>query len=208
MSITITTTIGPNANSFVDLPFYKGYISEKIPVPSYGKIKGDEFLALVSGSSIDEVLKKSLIAGTRALCGGLVWSGSTEIGSDQSLCFPRKGLKNRNGVEISSTEYPLEIKQAGCEMALYYLNSDVFTENKAQNLGIKGVKAGSVAVDFQSKEINASSSDLDYALRSSDLLYGKIPASVLILIPSSWYVQESPSVKIAQSGRVPFLIGV
>lgn len=193
----LITPGGGNSNSFVSLEDYKEFLANRIPLPSYGEdLTGQEFQAAVSNGSLDAILELVLIYGARYLGLLINWNGTITYLA-QSLAFPRLGLKDKEGRDVDSESNPSEIKLAQMELATLLLastDSDIFAEDEALKGNIKKVKADVVEVEFQDKPTTLSAFDLRSIMSDPQTAYLRMPGSVMMYIPVSWYVRELPSV--------------
>jgi hypothetical protein len=78
----------------------------------------------------------------------IVWRGEP-AGSGQALSWPRTGLKNKNGFDLSSSVIPQQLKNAQFELARLLTISDRTLESDLQTQGITKIKAGAVELGFK-----------------------------------------------------------
>ncbi len=179
----VDTVGGSTSNTYADLAWYKAYLSTRRPLPSW--------LSQALSGDLDDELEIDLIQATRLLDNQFNWNG-TPADSVQVLSFPRLGLINRNGVPILGTVNPVEIKNAQSEYAVILHDKDLLSSNEAEDKGVKKVKAGSVEVEFQSKDQSSLESVTVSIDRSGpEFDYLKVPQSVRQFIPESWYIRSS-----------------
>lgn len=177
------TVGGASSNTYADLAWYKGYLSTRRPLPTW--------LALALSGDLDDELEIDLIQAARLLDSQFNWNG-TPANVNQVMAFPRLGLLTRNGVVVPNNVNPREIKNAQSEYAVILHDKDLLSSNEAEDKGVKKVKAGSVEVEFQSKDQSSLESVTVSIDRSGpEFDYLRVPLSVRQLIPESWYVRSS-----------------
>lgn len=91
----------------------------------------------------------ALVWATRLLDEQYDWVGE-KISSTQALRWPRSGVIDRDGWEVDFDTIPQFLKNATAELARQLMTSDRFGTRDSAQAGIKSVKAGSVAVEFDS----------------------------------------------------------
>lgn len=178
----VDTVGGSTSNTYADLAWYKAYLSTRRPLPLW--------LASALLGDLDDELTIDLIQAGRLLDNQFIWNGSP-VDSIQRMAFPRTGLYTRNGVIIPGTVNPDEIKDAQSEYAVILHDKDLLSANEAEEKGVKKVKAGSVEVEFQSRESNLESINVSINRQGPEFDYLKVPPSVRQLIPSDWYKRSS-----------------
>lgn len=184
------TVAGPDANTWADLDYYKGYLETRVPAPAW--------LAAALADDLDDQLTVDLIQAGRLFNTMFVWTGLPAT-SDQSMTWPRKGMYNVNGFAIPENVNPNQLKDAQCEYGVQLRGvgtdpADLLSDNDAAKKNVKKVKAGSVEVEFQDTDV--SSTDLvDVTLQqlTPELLWTKVPDAVRALLVPSWYVRETLS---------------
>jgi Zn-dependent alcohol dehydrogenase len=182
MPITLVETPGlATANTFATVEEFRDYQATRYPQ-----------LAWVA-TATDDTIAAILVMAGRALNGNFDWTGAA-VDSVQAMTWPRVGMATRNGFSIATTIIPTELKNAQCELAGQMGAADLVSDNDALKQGISSVKAGSVAVAFQS--IDTSSVDsVDMALRrlGSEFNYisSEIPGEVRRLLVPSWFNQPT-----------------
>ena len=185
MSITLVETPGAaNANTWTSLTEYKAYIQTRRPQLLW-------FATALAGTSIDEELKIDLIQAQRLINSSFDWTG--QIASEtQNLMWPRLGMKDRAGRAILSSTNPEDLKLAQCEMAvqLHSDETDLLSDDEVEKGGISSVKAGSVEVSFQDRDVS-SKEGADVVIRQAgsefNYLSDSIPAIVRRFLVSTWY---------------------
>jgi hypothetical protein len=179
----------PSANSFADLTQYKEFILDRVPLILPAKTTYEQLVTLFASTSLDEKLKRSLVSATSMLCRFIKWNG-TIYDPDQALCFGRTGLYDLEGRVVEPSTHPSQIINASFELSWKLYNGlELVKENVVAQLGVRGVKAGSLAVDFyESDTTGVENSEINTL---PELLYLKLPSSVLAYIPPSWYERGS-----------------
>lgn len=106
-------------------------------------------------SKTDDEKAKLLINATSRI--DLENFAGTPTSNTQELKFPRSDLPLVDGIDYSDV-IPKQIKNATCLLAYHLLTTDMNTIGK-QNETIKGVKVGSIAVDFDTDDSSKNTSD-------------------------------------------------
>jgi len=91
-----------------------------------------------------------LVWASRYLDSYFDWEGHKTV-KDSALRWPRCGAKDRDGLYISDSEIPDQLKQAVAEISVFLVNSDAAASGgQSSNLpeGIKRVKADVVEIEF------------------------------------------------------------
>ena len=177
----ITTPGAANADSFATVAEFKVYRDSRFP----------QVAAVLAAS--DSVIEAALIVSARALGASFTWTGAA-VDAIQALTWPRSGMLTRNGFPIATSgaaSITAPLKDAQCEWAYQFLAGvDTTSDSDALRQGVSSVKAGSVAVSFQS--IDTSNSEaMDALVRrfNSDFDYLNAPGEVRRLLVPSWYKQ-------------------
>lgn len=185
MPITLVDTPGAvNANTWTSLSEYKSYIETRRPQLVW-------FATALTGTTLDEQLKIDLIQAQRLINVSFDWTGS--IASEtQNLMWPRLGMKDRAGRAILSTVNPEDLKLAQCEMGvqLHSDETDLLSDDEVEKGGIAKVKAGSVEVEFQDRDVSSEEGANIWIRQSGsafNYLSDSIPAIVRRLLVPSWY---------------------
>lgn len=127
----MTITVG--TNGYITVANATTYFSSSLRSASWAAIS-------------DSDKEKALITATRML-DRQVWAGS-KTSDAQALQWPRSGVTDAYGNEVSSASVPSQIIDANCELALaLYTNSSVETD-KNTSTNAKYIKAGSAAIAF------------------------------------------------------------
>lgn len=177
-----TTPGSATQNSFATVAEFKTYRTNRLPA-----------LALAV-AAVDAAIEAALIVAGRSLDANFDWTGAA-VDATQAMTWPRSGMLTRNNFAIGTTTIPQPLKDAQCELAYQLLGGiDLTSDNAAAIAGVDSVKAGSVAVSFQSVD-TASVEAVDMMLRrmGSEFNYLSlaIPGEVRRLLVSSWYNQPS-----------------
>lgn len=132
MAITINATVGDaNANSYVTEAEADTYFEGRLNSTAYtGASAADKIASLVQGAKLLDTL---------------TWVGFKRD-NIQALRWPRVGMYNRDGYQISSEEIPDNVKDAQCEMAIALLKEDRTEDGGVDR--INSFRAGSLMVDF------------------------------------------------------------
>lgn len=198
----VYTAGDPGANSFESLAEFKSFIATRHPDPTPKGVTRTDFLAILEGNTLDDVLSVKLAAAASTICVSLVFNGVITFPA-QSLCFPRTGLVDREGREVDPLTNPQEIKNCQSELGvLYFQGSETFAANVAQALGVKSVKASSVAVEFQDVASSVELTDRDIVLADPAMIYSRMPLSALAYIPADWYKRERVENLLGRRSRV------
>ncbi len=88
---------------------------------------------------------RALVMATRLLSLHVAWWG-TRTSTTQALAHPRTGLIDRDGRYVLSTIIHPELKAATAELARLLLGGDLTAAS--DTAGIKALKVGSIAIDF------------------------------------------------------------
>ena len=113
---------------------------------------------------------RALLWATQLMESLFIWNGYATT-TTQALGWPRTGLLERIDVVLDSDTVPQEVKDAQSEYARQLLVSNRAQDNDIESQSIKSIKAGSVALEFD-----------------SGAAYNKvIPDAVYYIIPSLWF---------------------
>ena len=183
--MSVETTVGAaDANSWADESEFKEFRVNRFPVVA----------AVVAAT--DDLITPALIVACRMIGDDFKWTGRP-VNSVQALTWPRRGMRTRNGYPIASTDIPIELKYAQCEMAYELLaGADLVSDNDALLKGISSIRAGSVGITFQNVS-QSTVEEVDMFLRrmGSDFNYlsSQISGEVRRLLVPSWF--EQPTIK-------------
>lgn len=112
----------------------------------------------------------SLIMATRLMDAMIEWTGFS-VDQTQALNWPLDGMVDKNNVEfIPNTEIPPELKDATAEFARLLLVTDLTLNSDIEDLKIRSLSAGSVALTFD-----------------GGVTAKVVPDSVYFLLPKWWF---------------------
>ncbi len=95
--------------------------------------------------------EKALMWATRMLDTKIDWFGSKKT-SAQALRWPRYSVSDLDGYTFSSSEIPVWLANATCELARYLLASDRYAE--ADTKGFKKMKVGPLSMEMDKYDRN------------------------------------------------------
>lgn len=179
--MALVATVGSaSANSYATVDFADAYFEGRPNVTAW------------TGAS-DDTKEAALLQAALLLDAMFAWTGSA-VDAVQALAWPRAGMLTRNGFSVATTVVPNEVKRAQCEYARVLIAGDITADNDAAKQGISSVKAGSVAVTFQTKDKDTTEAVL---AQQSQMFYlsKSVPDVVRFLLVPSWYTEanlESP----------------
>lgn len=132
----ISTPSAENANSFVDLAFAEAFFSTK-----FGADAWDTF------STPNK--EKLLVSATEAV--NVYNFGGQKTVRTQALEWPRQFLTDPAGYALSSTDIPLNLKKAVCEMAYWIWTEEdrIMSDNEIRQL--ESMKVGPLDVKVSAK---------------------------------------------------------
>lgn len=178
----VTTPGAANANSFATVAEFKTYRDARLPVNA------------TAAAATDSEIEAALIMSARSMDDTFPWTGAATDPDVQALTWPRTGMLNRNGGAIAEDVNPQALKDAQCEWAYQLLaGNDTTSDDEASKKGISSVKAGSVAVTFQTKSVSTiEAADIQARLAGDPaLFYLNAPAEVRRLLVPSWYIRTT-----------------
>ena len=112
---------------------------------------------------------KALLWATKLMESLFAWTGYATT-TTQAIGWPRTGLLDRIDTALDSDTVPAEVKNAQAEYARALLVENLAQDNDIEVQGISSIKAGSVALAFNSSQYNKV-----------------IPDAVFLQIPSAWF---------------------
>ena len=113
---------------------------------------------------------RALLWATKLMESLFDWTGYAST-TTQALGWPRMGLLERIDVSLDSDTVPSEIKDAQAEYARQLLVANRAQDNDIESQSISSIKAGSVALQFD-----------------SSAAYNKVvPDAVYLMIPQDWF---------------------
>lgn len=177
-----TTVGGASANSWASVDEYRTYSTYRLPAVT------------AAVEAVDADVEVALVVACRMIGNDFVWTGAA-VNSTQALTWPRSGMLTRNGYSIPTTTNPIELKNAQCEMAYELLAGlDLLADNDAVKSGLSSLKAGSVALSWQSMDVS-SVAGLDNFIRrlNSEFNYvsDQVKGEVRRMLVPSWFEQPS-----------------
>lgn len=177
----VATPGAADANSYATLAEFNAYMATRVPALTW------------FATATDPQKEATLIMGARFLDALFTWTG-TAVDAVQDMSWPRNGMLTRNGFAILNTVIPQALKDAQCEFAAQIGAGDRFSDDAAAKSNLSSVKAGSVAVTFQTVDTSTSESvDMIIRRMSSELAYVSkaVPDAVRQLLVASWFEQPS-----------------
>lgn len=181
----VTTPGAANANSYATEAEFTAYRSNRLPAVT-------SVLAATSPQ-----IEAAMIVAARNLDSYFDWTGSA-VDDVQALTWPQSGQLTRNGFAIptsGASSIQPDLKNAQCEWAYQLLAGASFVgDDEAAKANLSSIKAGSVALSFQSFD-PSSVEAIDWYVRKlgSEFAYIQAPGEVRRLLVPSWF--EQPSVK-------------
>lgn len=132
MAVTIDATVGgATSNSYVTLAEAETYFEARLHVTNW------------TGAT-DDIKNRALVMATNRI-NQETFYGDRET-TTQRLPFPRDNLGYLDGILLDST-IPETLKEATYELALHLISIDM-SKPSVDTSNIKGVKVGSIAVDY------------------------------------------------------------
>ena len=159
---TIVETVGAtNANSYVSLSEAEDYMETRLHKTAWEDAgSGEKEAALIwAGRIIDRTIRFN----------------GTKVSSTQSMAWPRAGLTDGSGYEVSQTAIPVIIKDLQIEMAFLLLSSDRTAENEAGAAGLTSLRAGPVSLSFK-----------------DEITVKQVPDTLIATLPTEWVFRDVP----------------
>jgi len=116
------------------------------------------------------------------------WTGAAAVPGTQALSWPRTGMLSRTGAAIATNVIPQTLKDATSEFARQLIiDAARVDDNDVLNQRIASVKAGSVAVSFNKKELTEHGADYIRDNLTADPA-GRlmVPDLVRVMLVPSW----------------------
>lgn len=177
-SPVINATPGdPAANSYLTLAEAQAYFDGRLSIAGWDDADDQNVLLVMATRTLDKLLTpyKTLFRE-----GGVAyyrirpeWTGAAAT-TTQKLAWPRTGMFDQNGNAIDPTVIPNDLKNAVAELAGQLGNEDRTLDNDVIVQGIRSLKAGSVAMSFD----------------TTSLVPQVIPDAVYNLMVNSWMTEE------------------
>lgn len=111
----------------------------------------DRLNSEVWDNATDDIKNKALLFATRVLDATYTWKGSP-VEFEQNRDWPRYNVYDEDGYYINYDVIPRYLIEATAELALKLLEQDRISNEEPSTIGIKKVKLGSLAVDFENAE--------------------------------------------------------
>lgn len=132
----------PNANCYVSLAYADEYMKNTGRKTWAGLTEDEKKSYLINATSyIDRTYSK------------LGWKGIKKYHRNQSLCFPRVELYDKDGYEVEGI--PEELKKAVCEASFISTTTSLFSVNSASG-EVKRKKADALEVEYFSTSESAN----------------------------------------------------
>ena len=139
MTLSIVATAGSaSANSYITENELTAYLATCL------HLSATVIAAQVQAGT--DTIKRALISATRLLDEQIEWDGDPDEPLIQALQWPRSGLYDDKGEDLSETTIPTRIKNATAELARYLIDSDRTAENSTD--GIQELAVGSIDITF------------------------------------------------------------
>jgi hypothetical protein len=122
-----------------------------------------------SGADEDDKIRAVLYA-TKLMDALFVWTGNASDPGGQGLLWPRVGMWYRSGESVPSDIIPDELKDALAEYCREVLAGDRTADNPIETLGLKKLRAGPVALEWD-----------------EDTSAKVVPDVVANLLPDDWF---------------------
>lgn len=186
MPPTIVTTPGSaSANSYITVAEANAYFESRLPLdPPWDATESIVIPRILTAAR----MLTSVFAGSKRLVTpkngdpyyliGFKWTG-LPADAIQVMDWPRIGMYDRLGRELSSSIIPSELKQAQSELAGQLSLNDRTLDNDILTQGIQEIGAGPVKIKFRE--------DLESFTETALVL----PAGVLSMLVPSWYTGET-----------------
>jgi len=183
MPTLIATPGAANANSYPTVAEAQAYYDTRIPgtVHDAWDNADDQSVLLINATRL---LDKLLQPDVKQLFyqNGMAyyrihpaWTGAAAT-TVQRLAWPRIGMFDQNNNAIATNVIPQDLKDAVSEFAGQLGIADRTLDNEVLNQGVKSIKAGSVAMSFDTAGLAVT-----YV----------IPDAVYNLLVASWYTNET-----------------
>ena len=174
---TVNATPGSaTANSYLTTAEAQAYFDTRLPVAGWDDADDQDVLVIMATRTLDRLLTpyKTLVVqnGQRYYRVRPQWTGAPATPT-QRLAWPRTGMFDANGNAIPSNIIPEDLKFATAELAGQLGTEDRTLDNDVIVQGIKSLRAGSVALEFQ-----------------DGIMPQVIPDAVWNLLVQSWVTDE------------------
>lgn len=186
----VSTPGAADANTFASLAEYKTYIVSRRPAVKWA--------TQADAGLIDTDLTIDLLSSCEILNAGLIWSNKPATDT-QALIMPGLNWRDRFDRVIPNDVVHIDMKRAQCELAVQLHEdaitnaeaNDILADDDAAKFNVRGVKAGSVAVEFEPTKSDLGSVATKFRSQQSQFNYlTVIPRAVRLLLVPSWYVES------------------
>lgn len=126
-----TITVG--TNSYITLANANTYMSATLQAAVW--------------SALADATKEAALISAARMIDRQAWQGS-KTDSGQAMAWPRSGLVDKDGNEVSSASVPQQVIDAQCELALALSQDSSIQSNTSSSQNIKRVQAGSASVEY------------------------------------------------------------
>lgn len=140
MTLTVDNSpLSLTCNSYVSLAEVVTYVTTRVADPTVAD----------AWSDLDTSVQATYVTNASRSLDGLVdWIGHRYSG-DQRLKWPRSGAVV-DGYLLESTTFPQAVKDATCEMVVWYMANEGVVSVKQQD-AYSAIKVGPINIDFNSK---------------------------------------------------------
>lgn len=159
---TIVATAGAvDANSYVTLAEAETYMTTRLHITTWT-------------AATNTQKESALIWATRLVDRTLRFNGA-KASDTQALVWPRTGLVDESGVDVSSSSVPQIIKDLQVEMSLLLLSADRTAESQAGAAGLTSLRAGPVTLAFK-----------------DEIVVKQVPDTLVATLPVEWVWRATP----------------
>lgn len=148
MAIDFTVETGnadPDANSYVDVGYFDDYAAT------------NPFRSSMQAALPTESREILLVRASKYIDVTVKWNG-TRVDQDSGLRWPRAGVYDADGFEISDDTIPPALKDATCELALYLMDED-WTSPQGQR-GFQQIQVDVIDIKMTDNYVRPSLPDL------------------------------------------------
>ena len=164
---TIVTTVGAaNANSYVAVADADTYMASRLHAEAWV-------------DDADNTEKEAALIWAARLIDTTVRFNGTKVTSTQSMAWPRAGLTDESGYDVSENAIPQIIKYLQMELALLLLTTDRTKESQAAAAGLTSLRAGPVSLSFK-----------------DEIQVKQVPDTLMAMLPMEWVWQPIPNILV------------